>query len=83
MHTRIQKLLPITFNNGDSNILSFKRYIPIRFRHGLLNGCETWSITLREESRLRVFENRVLRSIFGPKRDQVTGQWRKVHKCVA
>ena len=39
----------------------------------VLYGCETWSPTLREESRLRVFENRVLRIIFGPKRDEVTG----------
>jgi hypothetical protein len=42
-------------------------------------GCETWSLTLREEHRLRVFENRVLRRIFGPKRDEVTGGWRKLH----
>jgi hypothetical protein len=42
-------------------------------------GCETWSLTLREEHRLRVFENRVLRRIFGPKRDEVTGEWRKLH----
>jgi hypothetical protein len=41
-------------------------------------GCETWSLTLREEHRLRVFENRVLR-IFGPMRDEVTGEWRKLH----
>jgi hypothetical protein len=40
---------------------------------------ETWSLTLREEHRLRVFENRVLRNIFGPKRDEVTGEWRKLH----
>jgi len=45
----------------------------------VLYGCETWSLTLREERRLRVFENRVLR-IFGPKRDKVTGKWRKLHK---
>jgi hypothetical protein len=38
-----------------------------------LNGCETWSLTLGEECRLRVFENRVLRMIFGPKKDEVTG----------
>jgi hypothetical protein len=44
-----------------------------------LNGCETWSQTLREEHRLRVFENRVLRRIFGPKRDEVTRKWRKLH----
>ena len=45
----------------------------------VLYGCETWSITLREERRLRVFENRVLRRVFGPKRDEVTGEWRKLH----
>jgi hypothetical protein len=45
----------------------------------VLYGCETWSLILREEHRLRVFENRVLRRIFGPKRDEVTGEWRKMH----
>jgi len=45
----------------------------------VLYGCETWSRTLREECRLRVFENRVLRRIFGPKRDEVTGEWRKLN----
>jgi len=45
----------------------------------VLCGCETWSLTLREERRLRVFENRVLRRIFGPKGDEVTGEWRKLH----
>jgi hypothetical protein len=45
----------------------------------VLCGCETWSLTLREEHRLRVFENRVLRRIFGPKRDDETGDWRKLH----
>jgi len=45
----------------------------------VLYGCETWSLTLREERRLRVLENRVLRRIFGPKRDEVTGEWRKLH----
>jgi hypothetical protein len=44
-----------------------------------LYGCETWALTLREEHRLRVFENRVLRIIFVPKRDEVTGEWRKLH----
>jgi hypothetical protein len=44
-----------------------------------LYGCETWSLTLREEHRLRVFENRVLRRICGPKMDEVTGGWRKLH----
>ena len=45
----------------------------------VLYGCETWSLILREERRLRVFETRVLRRIFGPKRDEVTGEWRKLH----
>jgi hypothetical protein len=45
----------------------------------VLYGCETWSLTVREERKLRVFENRVLRRIFGPKRDGVTGGWRKLH----
>jgi hypothetical protein len=45
----------------------------------VLYGCETWSLTLWEEHRLRVFENRVLRRIFGPMRDDVTGDWRKLH----
>ena len=42
----------------------------------VLYGCETWSLTLREEHRLRVFESRVLRRIFGPKMDELTGEWR-------
>jgi hypothetical protein len=45
----------------------------------VLYGCETWSLTLREEHTLRVFENRVLRRIFGPKKDEVTGGWRQLH----
>ena len=45
----------------------------------VLYGCETWSLTLREERRLWVFENRMLRRVFGPKRDKVTGEWRKLH----
>jgi hypothetical protein len=45
----------------------------------VLYRCDTWSLTLREERRLRVFENRVLRRAFGPKRDEVTGEWRKLH----
>ena len=42
-------------------------------------GCETWSLTQRKKRRLRMFENRVLRRIFGPKSDEVTGEWRKLH----
>jgi hypothetical protein len=45
----------------------------------VLYGCETWSLTLVEERRLRVFENRVLRRVFGPRRDEVTGEWRRLH----
>ena len=45
----------------------------------VLYGCETWSLTLREERRLSVLEKRVLMRIFGPKRDEVTGEWRKLH----
>ena len=45
----------------------------------VLYGCETWSLRLRGERRLMVFENRVVRRIFGPKRDEVTGEWRRLH----
>jgi hypothetical protein len=45
----------------------------------VLYACETRSLSLREERRLRVFKNRVLRRVFGPKRDKVTGEWRKLH----
>ena len=46
----------------------------------VLYGCETWSLTSMEERKLRVFENMVLRRIFGPRRDEVTGEWRRLHK---
>jgi hypothetical protein len=46
----------------------------------VLYECDTWSLRLREEHRQRVFENRVLRRIFGPKRDEMTGGWRELHK---
>jgi len=49
-------------------------YLPV-----VLYGCEAWSLTLREERKLRVFENVVLRRIFGPGRDEVTGEWRRLH----
>jgi len=45
----------------------------------VLYGCETWSLTLREETKLRVYENMVLMRIFGPRRDEVTGEWRRLH----
>jgi hypothetical protein len=47
--------------------------------HVVFYGCEAWSLTLREEHSLRVFENRAMRRIFGPRRDEVTGEWRKLH----
>jgi hypothetical protein len=49
----------------------------------VLYGCETWSLTVREERKLRVFENNVLRRIFGPKKDGVTGGWRKLQNIQA
>jgi hypothetical protein len=68
---------------SSSRLLS-KKNIKIRIYKTIilsvvLYGCENWSLTLREEHRLRVFVNRVLRRIFGPKRDEVTGGWRKLH----
>jgi len=61
-----------------------KKYIKIKIYGTIIPsvvvyGYETWSLTLREERRLRAFENRVLRRIFGPKRNEVTGEWRKLH----
>jgi hypothetical protein len=65
-----------------SSLLSINVYVKI-YKTIILPvvfyGCETWSLTLREEHRLMVFENRILRNIFGPKRDEVTGKWRKLH----
>jgi hypothetical protein len=55
-------------------ITIYKIILPV-----VLYGCETWSLILREEHRLKVSENRVLRRIYGPKRDEVTGEWRKLH----
>jgi hypothetical protein len=60
-----------------TNISILKSYIEGSYGNlpVVLYGCETWSLTLREEHILRMFENRVLRRIFGPKRDEVTGEW--------
>ena len=65
-------------------IVYFSKNIKIKINRTVilsvvLYGRETWSLTLREERRLREFENRVLRRIFGSKRDEVTGEWRKLH----
>ena len=51
----------------------------VKMKCFVLYRCETWSLTLREEHRLRVFENRMLRRIFGPKRGVVTGEWRRLN----
>ena len=61
-----------------SKSLKIKIYRTIILPVGLY-GCETWSLILREERRMRVFENRMLIRIFGPKRDEVIGEWRKLH----
>jgi hypothetical protein len=66
--------LPVTYREEELNIKIYKTVILLV----VLYGCETWSPTLREEHRLRVFENRVLRKIFGPKREE-DGSWRKLH----
>jgi len=71
----VQNLL--SFSLLSTNI-KVKMYIII-ICHVVLYGCETWSLTLREGLRLRVFENRVLRRIFGRNREEVTGEWRKLH----
>jgi hypothetical protein len=70
-----QDLLSSSLLSKNTKIKIYKTVIlPV-----VLYGCETWSLTLREEHRLRAFENRVLRGIFGPKRDGVTGEWRRLH----
>ena len=61
-----------------SKNLKIKIYRPI-ILPVVLYGGETWSLTLREERKLRVFENMVLRRIFGPRRDEVTEEWRRLH----
>ena len=71
----VQKLLSSRLVSKNLKIKIYRTIIlPV-----ILYGCESWSLTLREERRLRVFENGVLRRIFGPKRDEVTGEWRKLH----
>jgi hypothetical protein len=71
----VQSLLSSRLLSKNQKIRIYKMIIlPV-----VLYGCETWSLTLREERILRVFENRALRKIFGPKMDEVTGEWRKLH----
>jgi hypothetical protein len=71
----VQNLLSSSLLSKNQRIKIYRTVIlPV-----VLYGCETWSLTLREERWLRVFENKMLRRIFGPKRDEVTGEWRKLH----
>jgi hypothetical protein len=71
----VQDLLSSSLLSKNTKIKIYRTIIlPV-----VLYGCETWSLTLREEHRLRLFENRVLRRIFGPKRDGVTREWRRLH----
>jgi hypothetical protein len=74
-NSSVQSLLSSPLLSKNAKIRIYKTVIlPV-----VLYRCETWSLTLREEHRLRVFENRVLRRIFEPRRDEVTGGWRKLH----
>src|SRR5215475_14240226 len=74
-HHSVQNLLSSRLLSKNLKIKIYRTIIqPV-----VLYGCETWSLTLREEHRLRVFENRVLRRVVGPKRDEVTGEWRELH----
>ncbi|KAJ4438940.1 hypothetical protein ANN_14894 [Periplaneta americana] len=71
----VEKLLSPSLLSKNLKVRIYKTVIlPV-----VLYGCETWTLNLREEQRLRVFENKVLRKIFGAKRDEVTGEWRKLH----
>ncbi|KAJ4451496.1 hypothetical protein ANN_02959 [Periplaneta americana] len=73
----VEKLLSSSLLSKNLKVRIYKTIIlPV-----VLYGCETWTLTLREEQRLRVFENKVLRKIFGAKRDEVTGEWRKLHNA--
>ena len=71
----MQNLLSCNFLSKNTKTTAYKTIIlPV-----VLYGRETWSLILREECRLRVFDNRVQRSVFGPKRDEITGELRKLH----
>ena len=74
----MQNLLSSRLLSKNLKIKIYRTIINIIFPV-VLCGCETWSLTLREERKLRVFENLVLRRIFGPRRDEITGEWRRLH----
>ena len=71
----MQKLLSSRLLSKNYKIKIYRNIIlPV-----VLYGCETWSLTLREEMKLRMFENMLLRRIFGPRSEEVTGEWRRLH----
>ncbi|KAJ4444956.1 hypothetical protein ANN_06755 [Periplaneta americana] len=73
----VEKLLSSSLLSKNLKVRIYKAVIlPV-----VLFGCKTWTLTSREEQRLRVFENKVLRKIFGAKRDEVKGEWRKLHNA--
>ena len=74
-HHSVQNLLSSSFLSKNLKIVLYRTII----WPAVLTGCANWLLTLREERRVRLFENRVLRRIFGPKRNEVTGEWRKLH----
>jgi hypothetical protein len=74
-HHSVQSLLSSSLLSRNANVKIYKTIIlPV-----VLHGCETWSLIRMEEHRLRVCQNRILRSMYGPKRDEVTGEWGKFH----
>ena len=70
----LQNLLSTNFLSKNMNIKLYRNIIL-----PMLYGCETWSLTMRSEHRLRMFKNRVLRKVLEPKRDEVRGEWRRLH----
>ena len=77
MRDSLEKILSYRLFSKKLKVNTYKTVIlPV-----VLYGCKAWSLTLREEHRLRVFENKVLRKIFGAKRDESTGEWRKLHNA--
>jgi hypothetical protein len=71
--SQFYKFLVVSITFGKLIFNLYNTEVPV-----VLHGCETWFLTLREEHRLRVFENGVLRTLFGPKRDEETGGWRNL-----
>ena len=76
-HYSLEKILSFRLLSKKLKVNTYKTItVPVA-----LYGCETWSLTLREEHRLTVFENKVLRKIFGAKKDEIIGEWRKLHNA--